>query len=74
VPCNKGGGVGVLPFAKRIRFPRVWELVRVRPGVAVKGSGAHIISGYVRVKKEIGGLFFFFFFFFFFLIFWFFFI
>jgi len=56
VPCNEGGRVGVLPLSKRVCFPRVQELVRVRSGVAVEGSGAHIISRYVRVKGGCGGL------------------
>ena len=55
MPCNEGGGVGVLPLTKRVCFPRIWELVRVRPGVAIKGS-CDIVSGYVQVKGGCGGL------------------
>ena len=50
MPGDESGGVGVLPYAERVRFPQVWELVRVGPGVSVDGAGVGIISRYVHVK------------------------
>jgi len=51
VPCDEGGGVGVLPISERISLPRIRELVRVSTVAAVQGSGAGVISGYLRVER-----------------------
>jgi len=56
VPSDKGGGVGVLSLPESVCFPRVRELVRVCPGVAVEGPGSHIIPGYVWVEGGCAGI------------------
>jgi len=51
VARDEGGGIGVLPFAERVRFPGVRELIGVGAGVAVEGSGVRVIPGNVGVER-----------------------